>query len=171
MIISLIGLTGTGKTTIGRLLAARLHLDFTDLDESIVLQEGKSIPDIFAAAGEEGFRDIESELLQQQCASTSRIISTGGGAVLRDENRKCLLQAGPVIWLDAPQEVIAQRVSGDTNRPLIYNSDPSQKVNEMDRLRREFYRDCASCIVDTSRAGVEETVDAIMAYLSESGHV
>ncbi len=169
--ISLVGLMGSGKTTIGRLLAARLHCPFLDLDECIVREAGRSIPRIFAEQGEATFRALERRMLERLLeAHEEGVLSTGGGVVLDPENRKRLRKAGPVIWLDAPPEVLAGRIAGDANRPLIQGVDVLERTMELDRMRRPLYRELASLRINTAETDPESAVDAILAFLSESPH-
>ncbi|MDX8401571.1 MAG: shikimate kinase [Mariprofundaceae bacterium] len=168
--ISLVGLMGSGKTTIGRLLAARLRCPFEDLDEAIVARAGKPIPRIFAEDGECVFRAIEGEALEGVVRRGGyRVLATGGGVVLRAPNRARLKRAGPVIWLDAPPEVLAARIAGDPNRPLLHGVDPLARMRELDRARRALYREVADLRIDVGRLAPDAAVDAIAAFLSESG--
>lgn len=159
---------GAGKSTIGRLLAARLRILFTDLDELIVELAGKSIPRIFEEDGECVFRATEGSLLDKLVSDgEKKVLATGGGVIMSAPNRDRLKKGGPVIWLDVLPEVSAQRISGDANRPLISGIDPLQKARELDRMRRSKYEACADFRVDTGSMSAEEAVDAIIAFLSE----
>jgi shikimate kinase len=171
--VILVGPMGAGKTTIGRLLAARFALDFIDLDEAIVKRAGKSIPDIFAQQGECLFRALEGEMLAIYCrdASENRLLSTGGGAVLLAANRERMRHCGPVIWLHAEPEVTAARIAGDSNRPLLRDVDALARARELAVLRTPFYEAIADMKVDTGQRSEQEAVDDICAFLSESGHV
>ncbi len=167
--ISLVGLMGSGKTTIGRLLAARLRWPFVDLDEAIVARAGKPIPHVFEEDGECAFRALEGEALQAVAASGRELVlATGGGAVMRAPNRQRLREAGQVIWLDAPPEVLAARIAGDANRPLLHGVEPLARMRELDRQRRGIYRELADLRVDVASLAPDAAVDAILAFLSES---
>lgn len=159
---------GTGKSTIGRLLAARLHIPFADLDEAIVARAGKSIPRIFSEDGECIFRSLEGEVLAELCADEeAKVLATGGGAILSAPNRKRVQQAGPVIWLHAAVETLASRVEGDDNRPLLHGVDPLLKARELNRKRAPYYEQCANFKVDTGALDAEQAVDAIAAFLEK----
>lgn len=166
----LIGPMGAGKTTIGRLLAARRAWAFADLDAVIVQRAGRPIPEIFAAQGECLFRALESELLAGWCMGGDGVLSTGGGAVLLAANRRMMRRAGPVVWLHADPEVTAARIAGDANRPLIKGVDPLAKARQLAEARTPLYAEACDLKVDTGRCSVQEAVDAIDAFLSESGH-
>lgn len=166
--ISLIGPMGAGKSTIGRLLAARLRIPFVDLDEQIVEQTGKSIPRIFEEDGECVFRAQEGASLEKLVSDgASKVLATGGGVIMAAPNRERLKKGGPVVWLDATPEVSAGRISGDSNRPLIKGIDPLQKARELDRIRRSKYEACADFRIDTASMAPEESVEAIAVFLSE----
>jgi shikimate kinase len=115
----LIGLSGSGKSTVGRLLAVRLDLDFVDTDELIVSREGRSIPDIFAHSGEEAFRECERRAVASAVDGPPAVIATGGGAPIDGRNRAALWEGNAVVWLDAPVAVLAARVGAAGGRPLL----------------------------------------------------
>ncbi|MDX8397887.1 MAG: shikimate kinase [Mariprofundaceae bacterium] len=165
-VLSLIGPMGAGKSTIGRLLAARLTLECIDLDAVIVERAGKSITDIFADDGECIFRALESECLQSLCAAqSSKILATGGGIVLTAPNRQRLKQAGTVVWLDAPVEVLAKRTAGDKKRPLLAGVNVLLKAKELDLQRRKYYEMCSDLRVDTSQLSAAQVVQCIVAHV------
>jgi len=134
----LIGLMGTGKTTIGSLLAQEFSYRFIDTDAVIVQAAGKSVNEIFAQDGETAFRQLESNVLAQVCAYTNLVIATGGGIVLQQENWG-YLHHGLVVWLDVPVEVICQRLTEDTTRPLLQDADPQDKLRSLLSQRRSLY--------------------------------
>jgi shikimate kinase len=115
----LIGLSGSGKSTVGRLLAVRLDLDFVDTDELIVSREGRSIPEIFAHSGEEAFRECERRAVASAVDGPPAVIATGGGAPIDGRNRAALWEGNAVVWLDAPVAVLAARVGAAGGRPLL----------------------------------------------------
>ncbi|MFM1799152.1 MAG: hypothetical protein RLZZ117_1430 [Cyanobacteriota bacterium] len=135
----LIGMMGAGKTAVGRPLAQTLGYRFVDADEAMERAAGRSIPQIFAADGEEGFRDLETAVLDQLAHWHSLVVATGGGAVTRPVNWGHLRQ-GVVIWLDAPESVLLQRLRTDaTPRPLLADGDPAARLRHLLEQRRPLY--------------------------------
>ena len=154
--IILIGLPGSGKTTVGRLLAQRLGLPFADSDEALERDLGCTIPEIFAQRGEGFFRDEEARTLRMLCAQTRQVIATGGGAVLREENRALLRRSGRVIFLDRAPCDIAVGLDA-AGRPLLQHNT----LEELAAQRRQFYLDCAHVTIREGRA--LEAAECIMA--------
>jgi shikimate kinase len=151
--IVLIGFMGCGKTTVGRILAGRLGWDFLDTDALIVQSVGRSIPEIFAEEGEKAFRDHETEVLRSACTRGNRVISTGGGVVLRSDNVSILRENALVVWLTARAEVIVQRTKRDfSSRPLLAKGadDPLAHVLTLLGERGPHYQNAAHVIVDSS---------------------
>ncbi|MEH1843271.1 MAG: shikimate kinase [Nostoc sp.] len=134
----LIGMMGVGKTTVGRLLAKELGYGFVDTDDVIAQATGKSINQLFAQEGEPGFRQLESDVLSQICALTKLTIATGGGIVLRRENWG-YLHHGLIVWLDAPVEIIYNRLVDDITRPLLQDADPKGKLRSLLEQRTPLY--------------------------------
>jgi 3-phosphoshikimate 1-carboxyvinyltransferase len=160
--IFLIGMRGSGKSTVGKALAQRLNRAFVETDELIVWNEGKSIPEIVSAHGWEHFRRLEHDALRSVVAKDASIIATGGGVVLKEENRN-LLQRGVVVLLDAPTEQLAARIRHDTNRPRLTTEQSLEQ--ELDRVRDErgeFYATLADMRFETHHMSVEEVVDAVL---------
>ncbi len=136
--VFLIGIMGTGKTTVGRLLAAELGYRFFDTDVLIEQIAGKTINQIFADEGEEMFRDLESQVLSELAAYTKLTIATGGGIVLRRMNWSHL-HNGLVVWLDAPVEVLIERLGSDSTRPLLQTPNPALTLQTLLNQRRNLY--------------------------------
>ncbi len=164
----LVGLMGAGKTTLGRQLARILHRPFMDSDQVICERTGVSIPTIFEMEGEEGFRQREIAVLQDLCVLSPIVLATGGGAVLRSENRECLRQNGLVIYLHVLPDILYQRVANDKNRPLLQVSDPLAKFHELYVARDALYRQSAHLIVEVGQDGCHKTLCNILAHLGEN---
>lgn len=161
--IILVGMMATGKSTVGALLAQELDFELIDLDHVITVREGRSIAEIFAEGGEEGFRKLESDVLKQMLEGERRIISTGGGAVLAPGNAELMLENGLVVALTATEEEIIARVSGDLNRPLLAGN-AQERVRTIMEQRRHAYR-FAHCTVDTTnRSAAEVSRHILMHY-------
>lgn len=152
--IYLVGMPGAGKTTIGRQLARRLQRRFVDVDHEIETRTGVRIPVIFDIEGEQGFRDRESRTLTELAAETDLVVATGGGAVLRRENRELLSRSGGVVvYLEASPATIFERTSRDGNRPLLQVADPRAKVDELFRVRDPLYREVADIVIPVAENG------------------
>ena len=136
--VFLIGMMGAGKTTVGLLLAEQLGYSFVDTDVVIEKVAGKTINEIFAEDGEEDFREIEARVLSELAAHTRLTIATGGGIVLRRFNWSYLHQ-GLIVWLDAPVEVLVNRLQNDTARPLLQKANPAQALQKLLDQRRSLY--------------------------------
>ena len=163
-----VGLMGSGKSILGKLLASRLSLKLVDLDDLIVERAGKSIPAIFEESGEQVFRQLESDLLQDVlCSDEPIIVATGGGAVLSEHNRQCMKEKGKVVWLDASPEILATRITGDSNRPLLQAVDPLQRMQQLSQERSPLYAEVADLYINTGELSDQEAVDKIASFLSE----
>lgn len=136
--IYLIGMMGVGKTTVGHLLAQHLRYRFFDTDILLEKVAGQTITEIFAQQGEESFRNLETKVLGELSACVRSVISTGGGIVLRQQNWSYLHQ-GLVVWLDAPVEVLSDRLSNDKQRPLLQETDAVAKLSSLLEQRRDLY--------------------------------
>ena len=161
--IILTGYMGTGKTTVGGLLAEQEGFAFLDTDAAIEEREGRSIPDIFAAVGERSFRDMETALIREfsEKGLYDTVLSVGGGLPVREENRRLLKNLGTVIYLKASAETIIKRVSGSENRPLLKGGELSDKVNRMLSEREPLYEQGADIIVETDGSTALEIVREI----------
>lgn len=163
--IFLIGYRGTGKTTVGRLLAARLGWAFTDADDHTEATAGRTIADIFAAEGEAGFRDRESATLAELARRDRHVVSTGGGVVLRPANRE-LLRAGFVVWLAADPHTIWARLQTDpttaARRPKLTAAGGVEEVRQLVAAREPLYREAAAVRIPTDTLSPEAVADAIL---------
>jgi shikimate kinase len=158
--IYLIGFMGSGKTTIGKALSLALNLPVMDSDEEVSRQTGKTIMEIFDGEGEVGFRLLEAECLRNLPVENS-IITTGGGVVLREENRKWMRENGIVVLLDASPEEILKRLEGDKTRPLLIG-DKETKVTKILDERLPLYVDTANLIIETTGKSVEVIVEELV---------
>ncbi|MGC9316960.1 MAG: 3-dehydroquinate synthase [Armatimonadota bacterium] len=164
--IAITGFMATGKTTVGRLVAERLGLGHVDTDEMIERTAGREIAEIFASDGEKHFRDLESVALQEALSEQGRVVSTGGGMLLRDSNVEALREAGPIICLTAEPEEILQRTAGDETRPLLQVADPAKRVAELLDARREAYGR-ADYHVETTGRSAEDVCERVLALLRD----
>jgi shikimate kinase len=158
--IVLVGFMGTGKSTVGRALAERLEWAFLDTDEYLERKHNRSIPEMFRDEGEAYFRAAESEALLEVLSGESRILATGGGAVLAAKNREMMQKNGFVIALHASPDVIIRRVSSDQNRPLL-QGNIEERVHAIMEQRKNAY-DFANFRIDTSGLSVPEIVERIL---------
>lgn len=159
--IVLVGLMGAGKSTIGRRLATRLALPFVDADHEIEAAAGMTINDIFAQYGEHYFRDGERRVIQRLIDGKPKVIATGGGAFVNDETRALILSDALAIWLDAPVEVLVDRVLRRDTRPLLRGRDPAQVLRDLAAVRNPLYA-LAPLRVESANAPHETTVRTIM---------
>ena len=167
--ISLIGLPGSGKSTVGRQLARRLQLPFFDSDQAIEARLGCPIREFFERDGEARFRDIEAEVIDGLSQQGAGVLSTGGGAVLRPENCERLRSRGRVIYLKSHPEELIRRLRHDTNRPLLQVADPMAKLRELFSVRDPLYRQTAHFVIETGRPSVATLVNMIVMRLELDG--
>jgi shikimate kinase len=163
--IILIGMMGTGKTTIGRALSHSTGWKWIDTDQTIEERTGKSIPEMFKEMGEAVFRRFETDILEEHLSSCNFIITTGGGIVLNPINRELMKKIGWVICLHAPVEVIVDRVKGDINRPLL-QGNIEERVKTIAEERQPLYN-FADYSVDTSKHSVEQIASLIAAFVND----
>lgn len=156
---------GAGKTTVGRALAKKLNKRFIDSDHEIEARTGASIPLIFEIEGEASFRQRESEVIRDLTAQSDIVLATGGGAILKPENREYLKTRGTVIYLRAGVNSILQRTSNDKSRPLLQTADPRARIEQLAREREPYYLEVADFVVDTGRPNVQSLVQTIIAQL------
>ena len=147
--IFLVGPMGAGKTTIGKYLAQQLKLQFFDTDTEIEARTGADIPWIFDVEGEEGFRDREQQVVEEMTQVDSVVLATGGGVVLRPENRRALAARGYVIYLYATVDEQVRRTRRDRRRPLLQQGDPEQVLRDLMAVRDPLYREIADHIIET----------------------
>ncbi len=140
---------GAGKTTIGKYLAQQLKLQFFDTDTEIEARTGADIPWIFDVEGEEGFRDREQQVVEEMTQMDSVVLATGGGVVLRPENRRALAARGYVIYLYATVDEQVRRTRRDRRRPLLQQGDPEQVLRDLMAARDPLYREIADHIIET----------------------
>jgi shikimate kinase len=160
--VILIGFMGCGKTTIGYKLSYRLRKAVIDTDKEIEKEEKRSISDIFAAEGEEYFREQETAYLRRLTKTVNnQIISVGGGLPMREINRELMHQLGQVIYLRAKAETIYQRVKNDTTRPLLQGDNPQEKIEALLAERKQNYETAADIIVDVDGKEFEQIVNEI----------
>lgn len=158
---------GAGKSTIGRLLAKELRLPFKDSDKEIELRTGANIPWIFDKEGEPGFRDREQAMIAELCDSDGIVLATGGGAVMRPENRQALHAGGRVVYLHASVEQQVGRTARDRNRPLLRTGNPAQVLNDLLAIRDPLYREIADIVIETDERPPRMVVIEILARLAE----
>ncbi len=169
--IFLVGMMGAGKTTVARLLAGRLNRIFIDSDLELETRCGVKVPVIFEIEGEDGFRNREAAILDELTSRRGVILATGGGAVLREENRQRLAARGVVIYLRAQPHDLYMRTRHDKNRPLLATPDPQKRLEELFGQRDPLYREVADLVIDTGRQGVQILVKQILATLAERWQV
>jgi shikimate kinase len=159
--IFLVGPMGAGKSTIGRQLAEVLLLEFRDSDQEIQRRTGVDIPTIFEFEGEDGFRNRERQVIEELSQEDGIVLATGGGSVLRADNRQDLTARGVVIYLQCSPEQQYARTSRDRNRPLLRTSDPLERLRALMAERDPLYRQVADMVVSTERRGTASVVKEI----------
>lgn len=165
----LIGLMGAGKTTVGEICATRLGRPFVDVDDLVVATAGKTVAEIFAGDGEADFRRRERAAIADVIASPEALVlATGGGAVLDSDNRRALRAGGAVVWLGAAPSVLAARVAGNDNRPLLAG-DPVTTLARLADARADCYEATAHVTVDTDGRTVAEVVDRVLVVYESRG--
>ena len=164
--IFLIGPMGVGKSTIGRQLAKLLSKEFMDTDYEIEKRTGVDIPTIFDIEGEEGFRKREAAVVEEMTSGSNLVLATGGGVILREDNRRAL-RRGFVVYLSASLDTLIERTRRDKSRPLLQNTDRQKKIEELMAERDPIYRQEPDIIVETdgrsAKAVAKEIVDQLKA--------
>lgn len=164
--IFLIGMMGAGKTSVGRVLAKRLGKAFHDSDHEVVQRTGATIPLIFEIEGEAGFRTRETAVLGELTQLRNIVLATGGGVVLREENRALLKRSGCVVYLRVTVNELWQRTRHDKNRPLLQIADPQAKLAELYAMRDPLYLEVADIVIDSSRQGPRNLACALESRLA-----
>jgi len=166
--IILIGPMGSGKSTIGNIIARRLHREFQDSDQLIEKRTGVDIARIFDIEGEQGFRDRESNALIELLSQDNRVIATGGGSVMRQENQKLLKQRGYIIFLDTSVNQQMSRLARDKKRPLLQTENPRKRLEAMLQERRPIYLDLADLAVKTDKRAARRLAADIINQLPDN---
>jgi shikimate kinase len=166
MNVVLIGYRGTGKSTVGKAVAARLGRQIVSTDKEIVRRAGSSIPEIIAAHGWNYFRDLESAVCQDLAGQDNLVIDTGGGAILRQENVELFKRNGTLIWLTASVETIAGRIGGDTQRPSLTGAKSHvEEIREVLNERIPKYEAAADLTIATDGCSIDELATTILKRL------
>jgi shikimate kinase len=160
---------GSGKSTIGRQLAAALGLAFRDSDHEIQRRTGVDIPTIFEFEGEAGFRSRERAVIEELTSLDQQVLATGGGAILDADNRRVLAARGVVVYLHCTPEQQYHRTAHDRNRPLLQTEDPLRRLRDLMAVRDPLYREVADLVVSTERRPAATVVKEIVRRLDEVG--
>jgi shikimate kinase len=169
--ISLVGMPGCGKSTVGRHLARQLGLQFIDSDHEIERRIGMPIRDYFEQQGEAAFRDVEQDVIDDLSQADGHLLATGGGAVLRPSNRDALHSRTHVFYLRATPEELHRRLRHDTHRPLLQVEDPLRRLRELYRERDPLYRRTAHFVVEAARPSVPALISMVLMQLEMAGLV
>ncbi|MES2685816.1 MAG: shikimate kinase [Pseudomonadota bacterium] len=167
--VAFVGLPGSGKSTVGRQLARRLGRPFVDTDHLIEKRIGLSIREFFEREGEEPFRDLEQAVIDEVTGGEPCVLSTGGGAVLRQANREHLKRRSHAIYLHSSPEDVFRRLRHDQNRPLLQVADPLARLRDLYAVRDPLYRESARLVVETGRPSVPALVHLIADQLQAAG--
>ena len=163
MNIVLVGMRGSGKTTIGKLLEKRLQKKRIEMDDLVVEKAGMTIPEMVASHGWDYLRDIEAKVAKEIGQKNNVIISTGGGVVTREENVMHLKKNGKIFWLQAPVDTLVKRIGNDPNRPpLTDKTSPEGELMDVLEHRKKQYEDAADYIITNENQTPEETVEEII---------
>jgi len=170
-VIALIGMPGSGKSSVGRQLARRLDWTFVDADTEIERQVGCTIREFFERHGEAAFREVEQSTLAGLLGRERLVLATGGGAVTREANRRALSSRAVVVYLRSSPEELMRRLRHDTHRPLLQVNDPMRKLRDLFHERDPLYRECARFVIETGRPSVKILTGMILMQLELDGVV
>jgi shikimate kinase len=168
-VLALVGMPGSGKSTVGRQLARKLGVGFVDTDQVIELRIACSIREFFEREGEQAFRDMETQVIDDMTRTGCGVLATGGGAVLREANRVILRERTHVIYLRVTPDELFRRLRHDTQRPLLQVDDPKAKLTELFEQRDPSYQAAAHYVIETSRPRIPTMVTMIMSQLELAG--
>lgn len=171
MIVALVGMPGSGKSTVGRHLARQLGRGFVDSDTEIEQRLGAAIRDWMPLHGEAAFRDVEQDVIESLTQRDGVVLATGGGAVLRPANRDALHARCQVFYLRSSPEEIFRRLRRDTQRPLLQVDDPQRRLRELFRERDPLYRRTAHYVIETTRPSVPSLLNMVLMQLEVAGLV
>lgn len=165
----LVGMMGSGKSTVGSRVAARLDLDFVDTDQLVAAVTESTITDLWTSGGEESFRRLESQMIASAAAGEPVVVATGGGVVLDEANIVAMRDSGLVVWLKASPEALARRIGRDSKRPLLAASDdPVEALRSLLADREARYVEAAHAVVDTDDQPVSAIVERVLELWNES---
>lgn len=167
--IFLIGYMGTGKSTVAAYMAKQYGMEVMEMDQMIVEQEGMSISDIFAKHGENYFRDVETKLLVEIQTQDNKVVSCGGGVVLREQNVEEMRKGGHIVLLSAKAETILERVKDDNSRPLLQGNKNIAFINDMLEQRRPKYESAADVVIQTDGKQVADICNEISEQITKMG--
>ena len=166
MNIVLIGYRGTGKSTVGKLLAARLGREFVSTDAEIITRAKRTIPEIVTQEGWEYFRNLESDICRELASRDKLVIDTGGGAILRTQNVEALKKNGTVFWLTASVETIGKRIGGDNQRPSLTGAKSFvDEIQDVLRERTPNYQAAADHTIVTDDRSINQLVETLLALV------
>jgi shikimate kinase len=161
----LIGMMGSGKTTVGRLVAAAAGVEFHDVDLVVAQRRRTSIPELWEREGEDTFRALEATVIEELSTSARAVISTGGGAILREANRRAMRRSGTVVWLQASPDVLARRVGGGAGRPVLAEGSTVARLAELIDARHNAYAATAHHIISTEDRTPGDVAEEVRRWL------